>query len=146
MWSDSNRRDLWSARPCAPARTGKRKQTTKRLRPATFNPELACLKALFNYAIKSDLPLTNPVSRVKFLKEQNERTRVLSYDEQGAVSGGGDSGAPPCRSPDARNRDAPRKGCLATNCILAKLFMILEARVGIGRLAMLQRNNLLIYQ
>jgi len=82
MWSDSNRRDLWSARPCAPARTGKRKQTTKRLRPATVNPELACLKALFNYAIKSDLPLTNPVSRVKFLKEQNERTRVLTCEEQ----------------------------------------------------------------
>ena len=62
---------------------GKRKPTAKRLRPATVNRELACLKALFNYAIKSDLPLRNPVSRVNFLKEQNEQTRVLSYDEQG---------------------------------------------------------------
>ena len=26
--------------------------------------------------------MRNPVSRVNFLKEQNEQTRVLSYDEQ----------------------------------------------------------------
>jgi integrase len=65
------------------ARTkGKRKQTNKRLRPATVNRELACLKAVFNYAIKSDLPLRNPVSRVNYLKEQNEQTRVLAYGEQ----------------------------------------------------------------
>ncbi|QNI31150.1 tyrosine-type recombinase/integrase [Alloacidobacterium dinghuense] len=60
----------------------KRKQISKRLRPATVNRELACLKAVFNYAIKSDIPLRNPASRVKFLKEQNEQTRVLTYDEQ----------------------------------------------------------------
>jgi integrase len=65
------------------ARSGaKRKQTAKKLRPATVNRELACLKAVFNYAVKSDLPLRNPVSRVNFLKEQNEQTRVLSYEEQ----------------------------------------------------------------
>jgi len=65
------------------ARAGlKRKQTAKKLRPATVNRELACLKAMFNHAVKSDLPLRNPVSRVKFLKEQNEQTRVLSYEEQ----------------------------------------------------------------
>jgi integrase len=65
------------------ARAGvKRKQTAKRLRPATVNRELACLKAMFNHAVKSDLPLRNPVSRVNFLKEQNEQTRVLSYEEQ----------------------------------------------------------------
>jgi integrase len=60
----------------------KRRQTTKKLRPATVNRELACLKAMFNHAIKADLPLRNPVSRVNFLKEQNEQTRVLSYTEQ----------------------------------------------------------------
>jgi integrase len=60
----------------------KRKQTTKKLRPATVNRELACLKAMFNHANKADLPLRNPVSRVNFLKEQNEQTRVLSYTEQ----------------------------------------------------------------
>lgn len=61
---------------------GQRKQTKKRIMPATVNRELACLKALFNHAIKSDLQLTNPVSRVAFLPEQNEQTRVLSFDEQ----------------------------------------------------------------
>jgi integrase len=60
----------------------KRKHTAKRLRPATVNRELACLKAMFNCAIKADLPLRNPVSQVNFLKEENEQTRVLSYEEQ----------------------------------------------------------------
>lgn len=61
---------------------GQRKQTKKRLMPATVNRELACLKALFNHAVKSDLAVRNPVSRVDFLSEQNEQTRVLSFDEQ----------------------------------------------------------------
>jgi integrase len=60
----------------------KRKSTVKRIRPATLNRELACLKALFNHAIKSDFTLRNPVSRVEFLPENNEQTRVLTYDEQ----------------------------------------------------------------
>jgi integrase len=59
-----------------------RKRTARRIRPATVNRELACLKALFNHAIKSDLAVRNPVSRVGFLAEQNEQTRVLSFDEQ----------------------------------------------------------------
>jgi integrase len=46
------------------------------------NRELACLKALFNFVLKSDVPLRNPVSRVKFLEEHNEQTRVLSFEEQ----------------------------------------------------------------
>jgi integrase len=61
---------------------GQRKQTKKRIMPATVNRELACLKALFNHAVKSDLAVRNPVSRVAFLTEQNEQTRVLSFDEQ----------------------------------------------------------------
>jgi integrase len=61
---------------------GTRKSTGKRIRPATVNRELACLKALFNHALKSDLTFRNPVSRVDFLPENNEQTRVLSYDEQ----------------------------------------------------------------
>jgi integrase len=61
----------------------KRKSTGKRIRPATLNRELACMKALFNYAIKSDVTLRNPVSRVDFLPENNEHTRVLTYEEQG---------------------------------------------------------------
>jgi integrase len=61
---------------------GQRKQTKKRIMPATVNRELACLKVLFNHAVKSDLAVRNPVSRVAFLTEQNEQTRVLSFDEQ----------------------------------------------------------------
>lgn len=61
---------------------GKRKVTSERIRPATLNRELACLKAVFNHAIKSDLVFRNPVSKVDFLPESNEQTRVLSYDEQ----------------------------------------------------------------
>jgi len=60
----------------------KRKSTGKRIRPATLNRELACLKALFNHAIKSDLTFRNPVSRVDFLPESNEQTRVVTYEEQ----------------------------------------------------------------
>jgi integrase len=60
--------------------TGQR--TKRRIMPATVNRELACLKALFNHAIKSDLPVRNPVSRVGFLPEQNEQTRVLTFEEQ----------------------------------------------------------------
>ena len=61
---------------------GKRKSTGKRIRPATLNRELACLKALFNHALKQDFTFRNPVSRVEFLPENNEQTRVLNYDEQ----------------------------------------------------------------
>lgn len=57
-------------------------RTKRRLKPATVNRELACLKALFNHVLKGDVPLRNPVSRVKFCEEGNEQTRVLSYQEQ----------------------------------------------------------------
>jgi integrase len=60
----------------------KRIQTKQRLRPATVNRELACLKALFNHAIKADHLLRNPVSNVRFLDENNQQERVLSYSEQ----------------------------------------------------------------
>jgi len=56
--------------------------TKRRLRPATVNRELACLKALFNYAIKGDVNLRNPVNRVNFLDEENQQTRVVSHSEQ----------------------------------------------------------------
>ncbi len=63
----------------------KRIQTKQRLRPATVNRELACLRAMFNHAIKGDVPLMNPISKTaaKVLREDNEQTRVLTYDEQG---------------------------------------------------------------
>jgi integrase len=63
----------------------KRVQTKQRLRPATVNRELACLRAMFNHAIKGDVPLRNPISKTaaKALREDNEQTRVLNYEEQG---------------------------------------------------------------
>jgi integrase len=64
------------------ASTGKR--TGRKLRPATVNRELACLRALFNYAIKGESISRNPVSRVKFLDEQNQQERVLTFTEQAA--------------------------------------------------------------
>ncbi len=57
-------------------------RTKRRLRPATINRELACLKILFNRAVKSDVIAKNPVSLVKFYNEDNEQVRVLSYDEE----------------------------------------------------------------
>jgi integrase len=57
-------------------------RTKRLLRPATINRELACLKILFNRAIKDDLIVKNPVSRVKFLAENNDQIRVLTLDEQ----------------------------------------------------------------
>lgn len=61
---------------------GKVRKTGKKLKPATVNRELACLKAVFNYFIKLDTILKNPVSRVKLLAENNEQMRVLSFEEE----------------------------------------------------------------
>lgn len=52
------------------------------LRPATINRELALLKIFFNYFIKKDIVIKNPVSRVKFFSEDNEQIRVLSLEEE----------------------------------------------------------------
>jgi integrase len=57
-------------------------RTKRQMPPATVNRELACLKALFNFVIKGDLILKNPVCRVKFLAEDNEQMRVLTFNEQ----------------------------------------------------------------
>lgn len=59
-----------------------RVQTKKRIQPATVNRELACLKALFNFFARADVVAKNPVSRVKFLAEHNQQTRVLSHLEE----------------------------------------------------------------
>jgi len=55
--------------------------------PATLNRELACLKRMFNVAIKGLLVLkdgvlvSNPVARVSLERETNERDRVFSTSE-----------------------------------------------------------------
>ena len=43
---------------------------------------MRALKTLFSFVIKADLLARNPVSRVKFLAENNQQTRVLNYTEQ----------------------------------------------------------------
>lgn len=64
------------------AGNGKVKETGKKLKPATVNRELACIKAVFNHFIKLDVIIRNPVTRVKLLAENNEKMRVLSFDEE----------------------------------------------------------------
>ena len=59
-------------------------RTGRLLRPATVNRELACLRAMFNHAIRSHPQLYNPVSRTKLLAEDNQQERVVSYTEQSA--------------------------------------------------------------
>ena len=62
--------------------TGKR--TARPLRPATVNRELACLRAMYNHLAKAHPQLRNPVSKVKFLAEENQQDRVLTFAEQAA--------------------------------------------------------------
>ncbi len=90
---DLEKYKLWRScqqkRPPA-KKTAKPKRATKTvakkpastIMPATVNRELACLKILFNHFIKDDVVVKNPVSRVKFLAENNEQMRVLSPDEE----------------------------------------------------------------
>lgn len=52
------------------------------IKPATVNKELACLKIVFNHFIKKDVVVKNPVSRVKFLQENNEIFIVLTESEE----------------------------------------------------------------
>lgn len=53
------------------------------LKPATINRELACLRHIFNIAIKQEaFNSDNPVSKVKFLKENNKVERILTYEEE----------------------------------------------------------------
>jgi integrase len=72
----------------------KRATTSKGISAVSVNRELACLKKLFNEAIRtarnaakkanqSPVLIENPVSEVKFLKEENESFSVLSeHDER----------------------------------------------------------------
>ena len=49
--------------------------------PATVNRELACLKTIFNKAVRNGKAERNPAHGLKMLKENNERDRVLSQEE-----------------------------------------------------------------
>ena len=50
-------------------------------RPATVNREIACLKTIFNKAMKDGRAERNPCQGVKMLRENNERDRVLTPEE-----------------------------------------------------------------
>ena len=49
--------------------------------PATVNRKLACLKHIFSKAIQWDMADSNPVKKVRLLKENNERLRYLTNEE-----------------------------------------------------------------
>jgi len=52
-------------------------------RPSTVNRELACLRYLYNVAkVRGVYVGNNPVQSVRFLEENNQIERVLSYEEE----------------------------------------------------------------
>lgn len=55
-------------------------KTGRKLRPATINRELACLRVVFNHFSK--VAPENPVNDVEFEPEDNERMRFLSHEEE----------------------------------------------------------------
>ena len=66
-------------------RSAAKRKDKQQLRPATVNRELACLRAMFNYAIKKSPEIRNPISKitgVKLLAENNQQDRVLTYAEE----------------------------------------------------------------
>lgn len=48
---------------------------------STVNREIACLKCIFNWAIKNQKATVNPMKQVRLFKEDNTRTRYLSKEE-----------------------------------------------------------------
>lgn len=54
----------------------------RELKPATVNAELACLRAMFNHFVRLKVIVAPPVGRVKLLAANNEKTRVVSIEEE----------------------------------------------------------------
>ncbi len=52
-----------------------------KFKPATINRELACLRHIFNQAVRDRLIERSPMVGVKLLKENNIRDRILSEEE-----------------------------------------------------------------
>lgn len=65
-----------------------RKRRLQEVKPATANREVAFLKAVFNQAVRDGRAESNPVSKVKMLKENNSRVRFLSEEEEQALRAG----------------------------------------------------------
>ncbi len=55
------------------------------LTPASINRQLAFLKRVFNVAIADGKAVTNPVCSVKLFKENNQRVRFLTDEEEGEL-------------------------------------------------------------
>jgi integrase len=53
-----------------------------KLKPATVNNDLACLRSLYSYFIELKVIRENPAELVKFIPPDNERDRVLSFEEE----------------------------------------------------------------
>jgi len=58
-----------------------RREKLSRCRPATLNRDLARLRAIFRRAVEWDLLEKSPMENLKFLRENNARTRYLSVEE-----------------------------------------------------------------
>lgn len=61
---------------------GETRETGRGVKPATVNRDLACMKAMYNYFISLGVIVKNPVAKVKLLPENNNQTRVLSFEEE----------------------------------------------------------------
>ena len=53
--------------------------------PATVNRDVACLKNMMNCAVDWNYLRVNPLSRVKLIREDNEKMWVLSLEEEGRL-------------------------------------------------------------
>jgi integrase len=53
----------------------------EKLKPASINRELACLKTIYSRAVMNEKVEKNPMRHIKLLKENNVRDRVLSREE-----------------------------------------------------------------
>jgi integrase len=61
---------------------GRRNKDNCGVAPATVNADLATISALYTFFIALDVVSVNPVSRVKFLPVDNQKTRVVSLEEE----------------------------------------------------------------
>ena len=62
-----------------------RDRLSEDLSPATVNLHLKLLRAIFMRAVRAQTVSSNPVSRVRFCKENNKRLRWLSEEEENAL-------------------------------------------------------------
>jgi integrase len=54
----------------------------KKLKPATVNADLGTMRTMYNYFVSLEVVTKTPVSRIKLLPMNNEKTRVLSFEEE----------------------------------------------------------------